>query len=90
MCNQSVGLIAGALERAGIATVCLQLLPDVAAAMEIPRSLWVPFPHGYALGVPGDLTLQHRILDEALALFAAPTGPVIRSLSGRSGSTQVP
>ena len=54
MCNQSVGLIAGALERAGIATVCIQLLEGVAEAMGIPRSLWVPFPHGYALGAPGD------------------------------------
>lgn len=81
MCNQSVGLIAGALERAGIATVCIQLLEGVAEAMGIPRSLWVPFPHGYALGAPGDTGLQHRILDQALALLEASTGPAIRSLS---------
>ena len=90
MCNQSVGLIAGALERTGIATVCLQLLQGIAEEMSIPRSLWVPFPHGYALGAPGEVSLQHRILDEALALLEAPTGPVIRSLSAHEKSGALP
>ena len=84
MCNQSVGLIAGALEQAGIATVCIQLLEGVAEAMGIPRALGVPFPHGYALGAPGETGLQHRILDQALALFAASNGPAIRSMSEQS------
>lgn len=81
MCNQSVGLIAGALEQAGIATVCIQLLQGVATAMGIPRSLWVPFPHGYALGAPGEVALQQRILAQALALLAAAAGPVNHALS---------
>ena len=90
MCNQSVGLIAGALERAGIATVCLQLLQGVAEEMKIPRSLWVPFPHGYALGAPGEAMLQHRIIAQALALLEVPTGPVIRAFSNHDGSSPAP
>ena len=81
MCNQSVGLIAAECERQGIATVCIQLLPGVAATMGIPRSLWVPFPHGFPLGAPGAVALQHRILDQALALLQAPSGPVTSTLS---------
>ncbi|MFT5679472.1 MAG: hypothetical protein ACI8RZ_000376 [Myxococcota bacterium] len=78
MCNQSVGLIAAECERRGIATVCLQLLAGIAESMGIPRALWVPFPHGYALGEAGNPTLQHAVIAAALGMLAEPEGPVVR------------
>jgi len=73
MCNQTVGLVAAELERQGIATVALQLLRVVAEQVRPPRSLLVPFLHGYPLGAPGDEALQHRVLAAALAILEDPT-----------------
>jgi hypothetical protein len=69
MCNQAVGLVAAELERQGIATVALQLLRMVAERVRPPRALFVPFAHGYPLGAPGDVELQHAVIDAALALL---------------------
>jgi hypothetical protein len=60
MCNQSVGLIAGVIEKSGMATVCLSLLREVTEKVRPPRSLYVDFPFGYPLGAPADPALQHR------------------------------
>lgn len=68
MCNQTVGLIAAEMERRGIVTVCIQFLRDVAEKVRPPRSLVVPFKHGYPLGRPSDPELQRGILEKALAM----------------------
>jgi len=84
MCNQTVGLIAAELERQGVSTVCIQLLREVAEAVRPPRSLWVPFRHGYPLDRPHDPVRQLRVLEAALALLEeaeAPT-PVLREFEG--------
>lgn len=68
MCNQTVGLIAGELERQGISTVTLQLLRWVAERVRPPRALYVPYAHGYPLEVPDDPQRQHRVIEAALEL----------------------
>lgn len=72
MCNQTVGLIAAELERHGIATVCLQLLRVVAEKVRPPRSLVLPFPHGYPLGRPKDAAGQRAVIRAALELLQDP------------------
>jgi hypothetical protein len=72
MCNQTVSLVAAELERQGIATVCLQLLREVAEKVHPPRALWVPFPHGYPLDKPGDPQRQHAVIEAALKLLEEP------------------
>jgi len=69
MCHQSVGLIAGAIEKAGIPTVSLSVLRKVTERVRPPRSLIVPFPFGYPLGKPRDARLQHQIIRAALSLL---------------------
>ena len=69
MCNQTVGLMAAELEQRGLSTVCLQLLQFVAEKVRPPRSLWVPYPHGYTLGRAGDQALQLRVMSAALKLL---------------------
>ena len=69
MCNQTVGLVAAELERQGVATVALQLLREVAERVRPPRSLLLPFRHGYPLHEPGRPTLQLAVLEEALRLL---------------------
>lgn len=69
MCNQTVGLVAAALERRGIATVAIQLLRQVAERVRPPRALVVPFRHGYPLGAPGDPARQRTVIEAALSLL---------------------
>jgi len=75
MCNQTVSLVAAELERQGVATVCIQLLREVAEMVHPPRALWVPFPHGYPLDKPGDPQRQHAVIEAALKLLEAPDAP---------------
>lgn len=75
-----MGLAALELERRGVATVALQLLHRAAAEVRPPRSLWVPFWHGYALGAPRDVTGQRAVLEAAFVLLedTSLTAPALR------------
>lgn len=70
-----MGLVAGELERRGIATVALQLLRLAAEKVRPPRALLLPFPHGYPLERPNDPPAQRRVLRRALELCEAAEGP---------------
>ncbi len=87
MCTQSVGLLAGVLEAAGIATVCLALLRRVAERVGIPRALAVPFSFGRPLGGHGP-AVQHRVIAQALALLTrAGPGPIVADFEPRDDSS---
>lgn len=72
MCNQTVGLVAAELERQGIATVAIQLLRFVAERVGPPRSLVVPFRHGYPLDAPNEPARQHAVIEAALRTLEDP------------------
>lgn len=74
MCNQTVCLVAAELERRGITTVCLSLLPEVTAKIRPPRALAVPFRHGYPLDQPSDPERQRAVLRACLR-WATVEGP---------------
>lgn len=79
MCHQSVGLIAGVIEKQGIPSVSLSVLRKVTEKVRPPRSLVVPFPFGYPLGRPRDAQLQHRIIRAALGLLESSEPlPILR------------
>lgn len=79
MCNQSVGLIAGVLEKVGIPTFGLSLLRMVTKRVRPPRALFVPFPFGYPLGKPNDPKFQYRIIRAALDLLESSEElPILR------------
>ena len=75
--------MAAELERRGIATVAIQLLREVALRMRPPRALWVPFPHGYPLGEPGNSSLQRDVIESALRLLEDPalTPPALQDFT---------
>ena len=78
MCHQTVGLIQGFVEEAGIPTVGVSLLKEVSLRVAPPRTLWVPFPMGYPMGEPRRPEIQTRVLTEALALLAQTSdGPIL-------------
>ena len=77
MCTQSVGLVAGVLERTGIATVCIALVRSIAEQVRPPRALAVPFPFGRPLDRAGDPAAQLRVMRSALALLGEGGPPPV-------------
>jgi D-proline reductase (dithiol) PrdB len=77
MCNQSVGLIASVIEKAGIPTVGISLLREVSEKVAPPRTLVVPFPFGYPLGKPNRPELQHQVITEAIEMLNGHSGSAV-------------
>ena len=50
----------------------LSMLRDVSEAVGPPRTLFVPFRHGFPLDVPGDAQRQRRVIEAAFELLKAP------------------
>jgi len=72
-----VSVLAHVFEAAGIATVVLSSVREMAVKVAPPRTLHCEFPLGRPLGMPGDPAFQHDVLSRALALLAEPAGPVL-------------
>ena len=82
MCHQSVGLIQGIIEMAGIPTVSITLLREITERVAPPRALFVDLPLGYPLGAPNDPAVQTQIILAAFALLNERVPPaILRSLS---------
>jgi hypothetical protein len=77
MCHQAVGLIQAEVERLGIPTASITLLPEVTRAVRPPRALSVPYPLGYPLGAPRDPALQRGVLRALLALTDREDVPLV-------------
>ena len=71
-----MGLVQGAIEDAGIATVSLSLLPEVTRKVRPPRSMFVPFRFGYPLGEPFNKALQGNIILKSLELLLEANLPI--------------
>lgn len=65
-----MGLIARALEAAGIPTLSVGVYPDVFELVRPPRAVWSQFPFGATFGEPGNAGKQQALLKDALAAFA--------------------
>ena len=68
------------VERRGIATASITMLPDITRAVRPPRALAVPWKLGYPLGVAGDTDTQARVVRRLLALCARSDVPLIEEL----------
>ena len=74
-----MGLIARALERAGIATVSISIAKDLTEAVGVPRAVFVKWPLGQPLGEPGNNAQQRTMIFGALQLLIeAETAGIIR------------
>ena len=72
-----MSVLAHVFEAAGIATVVLSSVREMAVKVAPPRTLHCEFPLGRPLGRPNDPLFQHDVLSRAFALLAAPAGPVL-------------
>ena len=69
--------LAHVFEAAGLATIVISPMRDVAERMRPPRVLYAEFPLGLPLGKPRDAAFQTRVLEAAFALLEQPVGPVL-------------
>jgi D-proline reductase (dithiol) PrdB len=69
-----VPVLARWIEAAGIPTVVVTMMPAVAEDRRAPRIVGVEFPFGHTFGVPGDKTMQRRVLEVALRVLAGAGG----------------
>ncbi|MEZ5341505.1 MAG: hypothetical protein R2706_08655 [Acidimicrobiales bacterium] len=70
--------LAHVFEAAGLSTIVLASMKEVAEKMMPPRTLYCEFPLGRPLGLPGDVPFQRDVLERALALLDSP-GPVLET-----------
>jgi len=75
VCHQTLAIMAGLLEAAGIATVVMGCARDIALHVGAPRFVFSDFPLGNAAGRPHDRASQAFTLDLALALLESATAP---------------
>jgi hypothetical protein len=73
-----VPVLARWIERAGIATVVVTMMPAVAEERMAPRVIGVEFPYGHAFGMPGDKGMQGQVLELALRVLAGAGAPGTR------------
>lgn len=69
--------LAHIFEEAGLATVVLSSVREMAEKSSPPRALHCEFPLGRPLGKPLDPDFQHDVLSRALALLEYDSGPVL-------------
>ena len=63
-------VLARLVEAAGIPTVTVTMMPDLAAAVLAPRIVGVEFPFGHTFGLPGHGAMQRTVLETALHVLS--------------------
>ncbi len=77
MCHQTVSLVQVELERRGIATAALTMLPDITRRLAPPRALAVTAPLGSPVGLPHDSERHLLVLQRMLALVTRTDTPLL-------------
>lgn len=72
-----MGALSHYIERAGVATTGISLIREHVAGMNVPRSLWVPFPLGRPMGPADDAEFQRDVLRAGLQLLNSATEPTV-------------
>ena len=58
------------LEREGLPTVVVTMMPDLAEQLGAPRVVGVEYPYGHAFGLPDNAELQGRTLGTAVTVLS--------------------
>ena len=74
---QTVGLAQAEIERRGIPTASITMLPDITRRIRPPRALAVPYPLGFPLGEANNPDLQTEILLALMELLDRDDVPVL-------------
>ncbi len=71
-------VLARTIEAAGIPTVTLTMMPDLASKTRVSRVLGVEFPFGQAFGMVDDLDMQREVAEAAVRLLERAREPETR------------
>lgn len=77
MCHQTVSLVQTELERRGVATVSLTVMPDITQRLAPPRALAVDAPLGATLGPAHDADRQRVVLQRMLDIAVRDDLPLL-------------
>jgi D-proline reductase (dithiol) PrdB len=77
MCHQTVSLVQAELERRGIVTASLSVMPEVTRRLSPPRALVVDAPLGAPLGPAHDVALHLTVLRRLLRLLGRQDVPLL-------------
>ncbi len=72
-------VLARLIENAGIPTVIVTPMPDLASHVRLSRIVGVEFPFAQAFGMVGDLEMQREVALAAVGLLAEATEPETRN-----------
>ena len=81
LCHQTMGLIARAVEEAGIPTIIIGVQRDIIDSVRPPRTAFYPGELGSVIGKPNWKEYQLRVLDETLRWMETFDQPGIRKLA---------
>ena len=84
MCHQTVGLVQAEIERRGIVTASVTVMPDITSKVGISRALVVPFGLGRPFGPPGDALTRDAVLRLLLTLCARSDAPIVETYASGS------
>jgi hypothetical protein len=68
-------VLAQEIEKAGVSTVVVTMMPYWAEKLGTPRMVGVEVPFGHALGMPGDRQMQMSVVRAALSLLEDAQAP---------------
>jgi hypothetical protein len=68
-------VLAQEIEKAGVSTVMVTMMPYWAEKLGTPRTVGVEVPFGHAFGVPGDREMQMSVVRAALSLLEQAREP---------------
>lgn len=72
-----MGLVQAELERRGVVTVSVSVMPDITRKVAPPRALLIDAPLGLALGPAFDNARQTEVLTRMLALASRSHTPLV-------------
>jgi len=75
-----VGLAQRDIEKAGFTTVSVSNIPDLTAAVKVPRIAAIEYPFGRTFGREGDAVGQRAVLQGALEAVEEMQEPAIKHL----------
>lgn len=75
MCNQTVGLIQREIENQGISTIGISIVREISEKVKPPRTYFLKYPFGHALGEPFNRKQQIAILKDCLEILESAQNP---------------
>ncbi len=75
MCNQTVGLVQREIEYQGISTVGISIVREISEKVKPPRTYFLKYPFGHAVGEPFNKNQQITIFKECLDVLESTQEP---------------